>query len=142
MPRQHATSPSRSFQGGVMAALLLSACAGHVAHPVPSHGDLPVSAGLPAVPPQALGFDSAGLAATVAYLRAEVDSNAFPGAVLAVGRHGRLALLASVGLYGVGEKDAVVPTTLYDLASLTKVVGLTTACMILVDEGKLALDAP
>src|SRR5256886_11055661 len=31
---------------------------------------------------------------------------------------------------------------IYDLASLTKVVGLTTACMLLVDEGKLALDAP
>src|SRR2546425_3771372 len=30
----------------------------------------------------------------------------------------------------------------YDLASLTKVVGLTTACMQLVDEGRLALDAP
>jgi beta-N-acetylhexosaminidase len=78
----------------------------------------------------------------VAYLRAEVDSNAFPGAVLAVGRHGRLALLAPVGRYGVGEKDPVAATTLYDLASLTKVVGLTTACMLLVDEGKLALDAP
>jgi len=32
--------------------------------------------------------------------------------------------------------------TIYDLASLTKVVALTTACMLLVDEGKLALDAP
>ena len=32
--------------------------------------------------------------------------------------------------------------TIFDLASLTKVIGLTTACMILVDEGKLDLDAP
>jgi CubicO group peptidase (beta-lactamase class C family) len=126
----------------VVAALLLAACAGHTARPVPLDKDLPVSAGLPAAPPQALGFDSAGLAAAVTYLRAEVDSDAFPGAVLAVGRHGRLALLAPVGRYGVGEKDSVVPMTLYDLASLTKVVGLTTACMLLVDEGKLALDAP
>src|SRR4029077_19437333 len=32
--------------------------------------------------------------------------------------------------------------TLYDIASLTKVVGLTTACMLLVDSGQLDLDAP
>ena len=122
--------------------VLLAACPGHTTRPVPVDKDLPVSAGLPAASPQALGFDGAGLAAAVTYLRAEVDSGAFPGAVLAVGRHGRLALLEPVGQYGVGEKDPVQATTLYDLASLTKVVGLTTACMLLVDEGKLALDAP
>src|SRR3989442_950242 len=82
------------------------------------------------------------LAATVDYLTAEVDSGAFPGAVLAVGRHGRLALLAAVGRYGVDDPLPVEPGSVYDLASLTKVVGLTTACMLLVDEGKLALDVP
>ena len=122
--------------------LLLAACHGRAARPVPDRRPLPVSAGLPAAAPQALGFDSAGLDAAVAYLRTEVDSGAFPGAVLAVGRHGRMALLAPVGRYGIGETDPVEPTTLYDLASLTKVVGLTTACMLLVDEGKLELDAP
>ena len=124
-------------------AVLMAACGppGPTAGPHPL-SNLPVSAGLPAASPQALGFDSAGLAAAVAYLRAMEDSGAFPGAVLAVGRHGRLALLAPVGRYAVGEKDPVQPATLYDLASLTKVVGLTTACMLLVDAGKLALDAP
>src|ERR1700675_1079464 len=121
---------------------LLAACPGHSARPVPVNKDLPVSAGLPAASPQALGFDSAALAAAVAYLRAEVDSGAFPGAVLAVGRHGRLALLAPVGQYGVDDKRPVKATTMYDLASLTKVVGLTTAGMLPGDEGKLALDAP
>jgi CubicO group peptidase (beta-lactamase class C family) len=128
--------------------VLLAACHSHPAPPAPvgKHSprttDLPVGAGLPAAPPEALGFDSAGLAAAVAYLRAEVDSGAFPGAVLAVGRHGRLALLAPVGHYAVDDKDPVETATVYDLASLTKVVGLTTACMMLVDEGRLELDAP
>jgi CubicO group peptidase (beta-lactamase class C family) len=36
----------------------------------------------------------------------------------------------------------VTPETIYDLASLTKVIGLTTAAMVLVDSGKLDLDAP
>jgi len=102
----------------------------------------PASAGVPAASPAALGFDSTRLAGVVDYLRGQVDSGAFPGAVLAVGRHGRLALLAAVGRYGTDDARPVDPGTLYDLASLTKVVGLTTACMQLVDEGRLALDAP
>src|SRR5204863_29930 len=99
-------------------------------------------AGIPRAGPSSLGLDSTRLADVVAYVRAEVDSGAFPGAVLAVGRHGRLALLAPVGHYGVDDPRPVEVGTLYDLASLTKVVGLTTACMLLVDSGLLELDAP
>ena len=103
---------------------------------------LPASVGIPPAPAAALGFDSSRLAAVPSYLRSEVDSGAFPGAVVAVGRHGRLALLAPVGHYGVDDPRPVEAGTMYDIASLTKVVGLTTACMLLVDEGKLALDEP
>ncbi|PYP98775.1 MAG: hypothetical protein DMD34_01645 [Gemmatimonadetes bacterium] len=102
----------------------------------------PKSAGIPLASARSLGLDSARLTAVVSYLAAESDSGAFPGAVLAVGRHGRLAALAPVGHYGVDDRRPVEAGTLYDLASLTKVVALTTACMILVDEGRLALDAP
>ena len=77
----------------------------------------------------------------VAYLRAQVDSS-FPGAVLAVGRHDSVLLLRAVGHYGAGDNRPVTPQTIYDLASLTKVIGLTTAVMMLVDSGKLDLDAP
>ncbi len=77
----------------------------------------------------------------VAYLRSQVDS-AFPGAVVAVGEHDSLVLLAAVGHYGVDDRRPVTPETIYDLASLTKVIGLTTAVMMLVDSGKLDLDAP
>ena len=103
---------------------------------------VPASAGIPRAAPSSLGFDSTRLAGVVGYLRAEADSGAFPGAVLAVGRHGRLALLAPVGHYGVDDPRPVEAGTLYDLASLTKVVALTTACMLLVDAGQLELDAP
>jgi len=80
----------------------------------------------------------------VEYLRSQVDS-AFPGAVVAVGQHdpeGKLLLLAAVGHYGANDQRPVTTETIYDLASLTKVIGLTTAAMMLVDEGKLELDAP
>lgn len=119
-----------------LVALAAIAAACHSARPVPA------GTGLTTVSPDALGFDTVRLARAVSYLRAMAESGAFPGAVLAVGRHGRLALVAAVGQYGVDDKRAVEPATIFDLASLTKVVGLTTACMLLVDQGKLALDAP
>ena len=118
-------------------AALITACSRTGVEGTP----LPVSAGIPRAAPSSVGFDSTGLAGVVAYLRAEVDSGAFPSAVIAVGRHGRLALLAPVGHYGVDDPRPVEAGTLYDLASLTKVVGLTTACMLLADAGKLDLDA-
>ena len=99
----------------------------------------PVRAAPQATPVQARAdarFDS-----VVAYLRSQVDS-AFPGAVIAVGRHDTVLLLSAVGHYGSDDPRPVTPETVYDLASLTKVIGLTTACMILVGEGKLDLDAP
>src|SRR4051812_33550000 len=77
----------------------------------------------------------------VAYLRSQVDS-AFPGATIAVGYRDSVVLLAAVGHYGANDRRPVTTETVYDLASLTKVIGLTTATMMLVDEGKLDLDAP
>jgi CubicO group peptidase (beta-lactamase class C family) len=62
--------------------------------------------------------------------------------VLAAGRAGRPPLFAAAGHYGMDDPRPVDTTTVYDLASLTKAVGLTTICMLLVHEGKLDLDAP
>lgn len=117
----------------VVAVALCAAC--HTTPPAP------VSAGLPLAPPATLGFDSAALARVADYVSSQVDS-AYPGAVVVVGRHGRLALLTAAGHYGTSDPRPVEPSTVYDMASLTKVIGLTTACMILVDEGRLDLDAP
>ncbi|HEY6225312.1 MAG TPA: serine hydrolase domain-containing protein, partial [Gemmatimonadales bacterium] len=116
-----------------IATLLLAAC----------HGGTPTAANrpIPAALPESLGFDPERLDRVREYVQSQVDS-AYPGAVVAVGRHGRLALLAAVGHYSDGDDRPVEPETVYDLASLTKVIGLTTACMILVQEGKLDLDAP
>ncbi|HET7248376.1 MAG TPA: serine hydrolase domain-containing protein [Gemmatimonadales bacterium] len=127
----------RSFDGraagGAIVTLLLVAC--HAGTPAPEHRPIPAAL------PESLGFDAARLDRVREYLASQVDS-AYPGAVVAVGRHGRLALLAAVGHYSDGDDRPVEPETVYDLASLTKVIGLTTACMILVQEGKLDLDAP
>jgi len=70
-----------------------------------------------------------------------VDS-AFPGAVLVIGMTNQAIVVYPVGHYGADDPRPVTPETIYDLASLTKVIGLTTAAMMLVDSGKLDLDAP
>lgn len=114
-------------------AVLVAAC--HAGAPTPAQRDIPAAV------PESLGFDGSRLDRVREYVASQVDS-AYPGAVVAVGRHGRIALLAAVGNYSDGDLRPVEPETVYDLASLTKVIGLTSACMILVDEGKLDLDAP
>lgn len=71
------------------------------------------------------------------------ERGAFPGGVLAVGdREGLLHLHPFGRLTYEAEAPPVTAKTLYDLASLTKVVATTTLAMILVDEGKLELDQP
>ncbi len=73
--------------------------------------------------------------------RFQADS-AFPGAYAVVGTHDRI--LASVGVGNVDWRPSAEPTdsTLWDMASLTKVVGMTSAMSQLVAEGKVKLDAP
>jgi CubicO group peptidase (beta-lactamase class C family) len=75
------------------------------------------------------------------YLRSQVDS-AFPGAVLVIGIPNQAIVISPVGHYAVDDPRPVTIETVYDLASLTKVIGLTTAAMMLVDSSKLDLDAP
>jgi CubicO group peptidase (beta-lactamase class C family) len=73
-------------------------------------------------------------------VRVAIAEGAAPGASIAVARYGRLVHLRGYGtLDYASDSPAVDPTTLYDLASLTKVVATTTAAMILEEEGKLDL---
>jgi CubicO group peptidase (beta-lactamase class C family) len=98
----------------------------------------PLAAQSPRIPSRAAPtFASIG-----SYLSAEVDSGAFPSAVLLVGSHDSIVDLQAIGHYGDEDPRPVADTTVYDMASLTKVIGLTTAAMILVSEGKLDLDRP
>lgn len=73
--------------------------------------------------------------------RALADS-AFPGAIAVVGnRQGELATVA-VGHLTWGEPAVPDRHSLYDMASLTKVVATTTSIMRLVDQGKVDIEAP
>lgn len=87
-----------------------------------------------------VAMDSTLLARIDSTVEAALEQGASPGAALAIGRHGRLVRLRGYGVLEPGEGAAVTPASLYDLASLTKVVGTTTAVMLLVDDGLLSLD--
>ena len=72
-----------------------------------------------------------------------MSQGAAPGVALAVGRNGRLVHIRAYGRIDTGTvAPLVTDSTLFDMASLTKVVATTTAAMILEDENKLDLDAP
>jgi len=95
---------------------------------------------LPRVDAVAAGFSTDSLGAIDAFLREQVREGVFPGGVLAVGRRAGIAHLVAVGQYGIDDPRPVESTTIYDLASLTKVVGLTTATYLLLANGQLSRD--
>jgi len=76
-------------------------------------------------------------------LASYVAQQAFPGAALAVGYQGSLVLDTAAGRLDYAASSAsVTGDTIYDLASLSKVVGTTSAAMMAVESGRLLLDAP
>jgi len=97
---------------------------------------------LPLAAPEAAGFRAEGLAEVDRLLESAVSDRAFPGAVLAIGRRGSLVRFRAFGRLSYEPGAPEVRTdTVYDLASLTKVVATTTVAMTLVDGGRLDLDA-
>ncbi|MCZ6916175.1 MAG: serine hydrolase [Gemmatimonadetes bacterium] len=77
-------------------------------------------------------------------IRDGIDAGIYPGAVVVVGNADSVLLAKGYGRLTWGP-DAAVPSpdsTLYDLASLTKVVATTPAMMLLADRGMVDLDAP
>ena len=75
------------------------------------------------------------------FLDSAVAAGAAPGAVLAVSYRGT-RFLHGAGQLGADEPEPVQGSTIYDLASVTKVVALTTALMFAVDDRLVDLDAP
>jgi len=72
-----------------------------------------------------------------------IAARVFPGCSLAVTNNGKLIALKSFGHFTY-EPDSpeVLPASIFDLASLTKVVATTTMAMLLYERGLLDLDLP
>ncbi len=90
--------------------------------------------------PATVGMSADSLSSVDSLIQASIVDEAFPGAALAIGRGGVLAKLEGYGYFTYEKKEAITPRSVFDLASLTKVVATTTAAMKLYDEGRLDLE--
>ena len=99
--------------------------------------------GLPSKAPAAVGMSAIRLQKVDRVVARAIKAGGFPGGAVVIGRGGATVLEKGFGNLSWSGKSPVVPErTIYDLASLTKVVATTTALMILYDQGKLQLDDP
>ncbi len=82
-------------------------------------------------------------APAAALVREAVESAKAPGAVLVIGNQSQIALREMFGSAGLRPQPRPMRADeIFDLASLTKPVATSCAAMILLEEGKIALDAP
>ncbi|WP_245967120.1 serine hydrolase domain-containing protein [Ulvibacterium marinum] len=93
--------------------------------------------------PSEVGLDSS-------YINTKVDSiitngikkEAFPGAQVLVAKDAQIIFHKAYGFHTYDSIRPVALNDIYDLASVTKILGPLPAIMKLVDEGKLDLDKP
>jgi CubicO group peptidase (beta-lactamase class C family) len=125
---------------------------------IPVHGHLPVAVP-PKLPfgegieipqsqlrrddPAVAGFDAEALARVDGIVTSAIADSAFPGAQVAILKDGMLVYNRSFGrqTYDATSRE-IDAGTMFDLASLTKVIATTTALMRLYDLKRLGLDDP
>ncbi len=100
--------------------------------------------GLPSAAPAAVGMSAERMLTIDRIVNRGVTAGGYPGASVVVGRKGYAVFSRGFGTldWRTGSTAVSADETVYDLASLTKVVATTTSIMILYDQGKLELDAP
>ena len=110
---------------GLFGALVVSAC-----HYYP-----------PGKPAEPVDVQPVDWTSVTHYLDSVTANGAAPGAVLGVSERGQ-RFVYGTGHLGEGDSNRPDGATVYDLASLTKVIALTTMTMFAVQSGKLDLDTP
>lgn len=95
---------------------------------------------LPRSRPEKVGMSSQQLVRMDELLSAAVEEKNIPGAVVLVGRKGRIVYRKAFGeSQRVPESRPMHVSTLFDLASITKPVVTATSIMILVEKGEIHL---
>ena len=93
------------------------------------------------VDPARVALDADSLAALDDFILAALADSAASGAALAVVRRGQIVRLRGYGRLDHDEAaPPVTPASIFDMASLTKVVGTTSAAIILAQRGAISLD--
>ena len=91
--------------------------------------------GLPAKPPAEVGMSENRLGAIERVVERGIKAGGYPGASVVVGRNGAAVYEKGFGKLSWSSSSTPVDAerTIYDIASLSKVVGPTSAIMILYD---------
>jgi uncharacterized protein YbbC (DUF1343 family)/CubicO group peptidase (beta-lactamase class C family) len=85
----------------------------------------------------------AQLAPLASVIEEAIRTGRCPGAVVLVGQQGRVVYRRAFGNRAVVPQQVrMTPDTIFDLASLTKVIATTTAVMQLVERGMISLEDP
>jgi CubicO group peptidase (beta-lactamase class C family) len=93
--------------------------------------------------PSAFELQDKQFARAFTVIRDAIGRQSFPGATLAITHRGALIALQGFGRFTYAD-DAppVQPDSIFDLASVTKVVATTAVAMLLYERGQLPLDIP
>jgi uncharacterized protein YbbC (DUF1343 family)/CubicO group peptidase (beta-lactamase class C family) len=98
---------------------------------------------LPLAQPAAVGMSARQLTRIDNVTAESIAKNELPGAVVLVARKGRVVWRKAYGSRAVlPQRETMTADTIFDLASLTKVVATATSVMMLIERGQLRLSDP
>jgi CubicO group peptidase (beta-lactamase class C family) len=123
-------SPMKIIQASCMAAFTLCLAGAALADDLQTVGD-----------PDTLGFSARRLARMTSWFEAQTKKGDPSGFVVAIARGGKLAYLQPTGFADHDKKIPMRPDSIFRIGSMSKQI-TSVATMMLVDEGKLDLDAP
>jgi beta-N-acetylhexosaminidase len=92
--------------------------------------------------PESSGYDPNLLHRIDSIALAGINEQAYPGCQIAVIKDGEMIYNKSFGYHTYDNNIKVKNSDIYDLASLTKIIGTTSSLMTLVDKGLIDLDKP
>ena len=122
----------RATIAAALALLILAIIAGQ-----PSAG----CAESPSPSPVAASFSRARLQRVGDYIRNEIATGKIPGAIVLIQQHGQPVYFENFGVRDVATRLPMTADTIFRLYSMSKPI-TSVAAMMLVEDGKLALDDP
>lgn len=97
---------------------------------------------LPSKSPREAGMSMDKLDRIEYVARKGINLGAYPGTSIIIGKDSSIVYERGIGKQSWGGNNVIPSETMYDLASLTKVISTTSAVMFLYDRKKIDLDAP
>jgi len=92
--------------------------------------------------PEAAGLSGEKLNQIDTIVRDAMNACAFPGCQVLVARHGKIVYQKSFGTFTYGLRDTVQNNSIYDIASVTKIMATALGTMKLYDKKKIDFNHP